>query len=415
MGLLPFRTSQNERADEERHGLTDYVQPPAGLVEKAIDLKPLRLQGAASSSYLALKDYEVRDFGKGLGALEQVMGHVLRNKLKHKKGSAAGIWPRTVCLSLQCTLTQRSTGTAFSTLQPKNVRDVDAALVEQEPHRVPDIEKYAEALRRGEQLGCPVYVTGAVLNAVMGRPKAEARDMYMLDGARRLTAAALTGQATVTVRLIVAETQVPDFIAEDRVAALRNKLHGLTWFDTYQSLPLVGLRGERTLARFDLMDIERLRDQVVMDFGCNVGGASLKAVQAGARRAVGVEGMPDTHALASEIGDAVGFENLSYLNVNFNDPHFDKQIDEAAPGKVDYAFFFSVYRTKELIQRERLFRYIIAKTQKGIFFEGHADPRIDTPEYHEWLFDCFDLRGEFLGFSEGNLRPLYFLNLRARG
>ena len=42
--------------------------------------------------------------------------------------------------------------------------------------------------------------------------------------------------------------------------------------------------------RFGLMDLSLLRDQVVMDFGCNTGQSCLKAVQAGAREVIGIEG-----------------------------------------------------------------------------------------------------------------------------
>ena len=102
------------------------------------------------------------------------------------------------------------------------------------------------------------------------------------------------------------------------------------------------------------------------------------------------------------------FPNLHYLNVDFNNIHFNKQIDEYYPHKIDFSFFLSVYRTKELSQREKLFHYIISKTNKGIFFEGHAHPKIDNREYYDWLFDCFKLKYKFLGYSEGNLRPLFY-------
>ncbi len=414
---VPLFSRKTKQVDGKRAGeggLGDYQQPPAGLVEKAIALEPLRTLGEVRSTYQALKSYDVRDFGQGLEAVEAVLQHVLRNKLGFKNALRSGLWPRTVTLTVDCAIRHAASGRSFDDLAPDSVAAIDGELAEREPERVADIERYARALADGEILGDPVYVTGEVLNLAMGKSKASPRAMYMLDGARRVTAAARAHRTHLSVKLIVAEGQLPDFVEAERVDALRRDLEGLVWFENYQSLPLVGLHGERTLERFDLMDMDRLQDQVVLDFGCNVGGASLKAVQAGAARVVGIEGMTDTHALAGQIAELVGFPNLSYLNVNFNDADFDEQIDAAVPHKVDYAFFFSVYRTKELTQRERLFRYIIDKTTKGIFFEGHADAQIDTPAYHAWLFDCFGLKGRFLGNSEGALRPLYYLDLSAR-
>jgi len=100
--------------------------------------------------------------------------------------------------------------------------------------------------------------------------------------------------------------------------------------------------------------------------------------------------------------------------VDFNDPQFERKIDQMIPVPCDYAFFFSVYRTKELTQRDKLFRYILQKTTKGVFFEGHAHPKIDTIEYYEWLFDSLNVPSTFLGYSEQQIRPLFYIDLEGR-
>ena len=124
--------------------------------------------------------------------------------------------------------------------------------------------------------------------------------------------------------------------------------------------------------------------------------------------------MQDTIAVANEIKNIAGCDNLHYLQVDFNDPHFDQKIDEAIPMPCDYAFFFSVYRTKELTQRDELFRYILQKTTKGVFFEGHAHPKIDTIEYYEWLFDSLQCP-LYLSwvFRTTNSTAYFILTLRA--
>ncbi|MBM3801338.1 MAG: glycosyltransferase [Acidimicrobiia bacterium] len=255
----------------------------------------------------------------------------------------------------------------------------------------------------------PLYVTGAVLN-LLGS-SAPPSSIYMMDGARRLTAAALNRRRETTIWLLLSEEEYARLLDPVVVASLRQQLAALRWFGSYQSIPLAGLQGERSLNRFGLMDLSLLRDQRVMDFGCNTGQSCLMALQAGAQEAIGIEGMADTWQCAEQIGQLAGFQNLRYLNVDFNALDFDALIDQQCPEPPDYSFFFSVYRTKELTQRDRLFRYIVDKTRKGIFFEGHAHPKIDTLEYYDWLFDSFGLGHRFLGHSEGELRPLFFLDL----
>jgi len=121
--------------------------------------------------------------------------------------------------------------------------------------------------------------------------------------------------------------------------------------------------------------------------------------------------MPDTITIAKNIKNVLGLENVEYFKVDFNSSSFNKVIDKKYPLKADYSFFLSLYRTKELTQRERLFRYCISKTKKGIFFEGHANEKIDTLEYYDWLFETFHLNYTFLGYGEENIRPLFFIPL----
>jgi hypothetical protein len=120
-------------------------------------------------------------------------------------------------------------------------------------------------MRNGADLGVPLYVTGAVLNLLGGN--AQALSIYMMDGARRLTAAALNRRREMTIWLLLVEDEYARLLEPASVAGLRQHLAALRWFSNYQSIPLAGLQGERSLNRFGLMDLSLLRDQVVMDFG----------------------------------------------------------------------------------------------------------------------------------------------------
>ncbi len=236
----------------------------------------------------------------------------------------------------------------------------------------------------------------------------------MLDGARRLSASALHHQERMPVTLLVFEEEFSNVLQESVKSGIQHHIQNLAWFQNYHSFPFLGVPGKRSLQRFKLMDTKVLKDSVIVDFGCNLGQASLKAIQCGAKEVWGIEGMPDTIKVAKEIKHIASCENLHYLHVDFNDPQFDQKIDQTITKPCDYAFFFSVYRTKELTQRDKLFRYILQKVTKGVFFEGHAHPKIDTLDYYEWLFESFNVPYTFLGFSEQQIRPLFFLDLEER-
>ncbi|MDY0301718.1 MAG: glycosyltransferase [Trichlorobacter sp.] len=387
----------------------DYFQPPAGSTESFIDVRPFAVQPTTHSTFQGLKDYSIRDFGEGLDAARQIIQHIFDNKLHTPLTWRDDIWFRTVVVRLTCNLMDRRTGRGMDELdETETARFGRDFLAVEGAERVSDILSYRERVLQGADLGQPLYVSGAVLNSLGG--VVEPHAIYMIDGARRIAATALASKGTIDISLIILEEEYAGNILEvSRQDALLREVGQLAWFNNYQSIPLVGIAGERTLTRFSLMDMTLLRDQVIMDFGCNLGQACIKGIMAGAREVWGVEGMPDTWRIASEIGRLSNFPNLHYLNIDFNEPDFDRQIDAACPGQVDYTFFFSVYRTKELTQRDRLFRYIIDKTRKGIFFEGHADPVIDTVNYYDWLFETFGVRGQFLGNSEDTLRPLFFI------
>ena len=391
-------------------GLASYSHPQAGNTERYLTLQPLTAAGPTLSSYQALKDYVIRDFGAGFPAAEAILTHIVRNKLGNPGQMPPDFWNRLVVLPVRCALRSAQTGQTFEASTANSVAGISHEFAASEgPLRVQEVEDYAIQMGSGAELGVPLYVTGAVLNLLGG--SAQAQSIYMMDGARRITAAALNRRREVTIWLLLVEDEYARLLDPGDVDGLRRRLSSLRWFSNYQSIPLAGLQGERSLNRFGLMDMSLLRDQVVMDFGCNTGQSSLKAVQAGAREAIGIEGMRDTWEGAIHIGQLTGFQNLRYLNVDFNAPDFDAIINQQSPAPADYSFFFSVYRTKELVQRDRLFQYIIDKTRKGIFFEGHAHPKIDTLEYYDWLFDSFGLSHQFLGNSEGELRPLFFLDL----
>ena len=397
----------------DQSNVQKYFQPPAGNTEKYINLKPVKILEGLISSYNCLKHYTIHNFGKGFEAAEFILKHIVNYKLDGSFQIKKDLWHKTVSVKLQCEVLSVKNTQSFFELKPTTAEDIDPDFAATEgPCRLADIYAYAEKFSRGEDVCHPLYVTGEVLNYIGAN--IDQNMIFMMDGARRVVAAALTHQPIINVYLLMLENEYAKLIKTEHLEKLSNHIRQIRWFDSYQSIPLVGLQGQRSLNRFDLIDMSALRDQTVMDFGCNLGQSCIRAVQAGAKKVIGVEGMKDTYRVAGEIGKTIGFTNLHYLNVDFNNLNFKKKIDEYYPHNVDFSFFLSVYRTKELTQRDKLFQYIINKTNKGIFFEGHAHPKIDTIEYYDWLFECFKLKYNFLGYSEPNLRPLFLCSIESR-
>jgi SAM-dependent methyltransferase len=155
------------------------------------------------------------------------------------------------------------------------------------------------------------------------------------------------------------------------------------------------------------MDLTKCRNKIVIDFGCNLGQTCLKAYQAGAKRVVGIDSQKDTIKLAREIADILK-TNIEFYVVDFNHRYYKQKILELLRGdRVDISFFLSMYRTKELKDRDGLFNFIISLTGEVIFFEGHADPGTDTERYYSEVFRNFPINYKFLGYTQGDSRPFY--------
>ena len=377
---------------------------PTGRTERWLELRPLRAAGSTIAATLAIDSLVVRDVGRGVVALDDLLRRILAGEFP----ATPGVLERSVAVPIEMELFYREDGAPIRREMDGRENRSRQFLTMQGPERAEHVHHYAERITTGEIPPPPILVTGAFL-AHFGA-HARDSDLYMLDGARRISAHAVAGVNTLTALVVMPPEHYATLLPSEEVASLQERVDSIPWFGGYQSIPLLGIRGNRTSARFEHMDLELLRGARVMDFGCNIGQASLVAAAAGAAEVIGVDGVKESCACAGEAARLSGFDSLHFCHVNFNAPDFAAQIDAAAPGRVDYSFFFSVYRTKELTQRDRVFEYILDKTCKSVFFEGHSDPRIDSPQYYQWLFESFGLRWEFLGHGEGDRRPLFVLN-----
>lgn len=383
------------------------VVPPYGATERFVRMEPLRRSALVEPAVSWVGSLSIRDFGDGAEALSGIVRHVLRAKL----GLADPIRPvvpdGSVVFDVELRLAHVH-GRQIPASGWASISDYDPEFAKLEgAERERDILAYRDRVLAGQDADGATFVTGAFLSAFGANTAPD--ELWMIDGARRCVARILAGRTSMRAKVLTTEAHHATLIPSERIDALRERVGAIKWFANYQSIPLVGLQGDRTTRRFDLIDPSLLRGASVADWGCNIGQASVRAALAGASSVVGIEGMPDTFAAAQEVGRLSGLPNLRFAQVDFNSTDFDELVDEALPGQVDWSFFFSVYRTKELVQRDRLFQKILDKSRRGVFFEGHADKVIDTVDYYRWLFESYGVQWRHLGNSEGDLRPLFLL------
>jgi SAM-dependent methyltransferase len=198
----------------------------------------------------------------------------------------------------------------------------------------------------------------------------------------------------------------------NKIRRIKRKVRRLTWFPSYQEFSEIGIRGRRNeRVRYRFLDFSQCRDKLAADYGCNIGQTSIKAARYGARRVIGMDCQEDTLEVARAISNVLEMDNLEFHLVDFNAENFKETVLGIFGGDVpDISFFLSVYRTKELKDRDGLFRFILENTKETVFFEGHSDRKIDTVEYYEDVFRRFGVEYRFLGFSQEDTRPFFTVN-----
>ena len=389
-----------------------FRQLPIGKTEEILEVAIAPILGTVRSAWQALKGYEIKEVGDGHQAILDILSIIMKRKLNIDMCSVPDqIWDRLLVIDADCLLIDRTTGRLFADF-PQDEREVvfQKRFSGWVPSRLKDIKRLANIPR--ENLPAPLYASSGMFRKLGADTNPSI--VYMMDGARRLMAAATMGTRSVKVKLILFPEEYAALITKDVKLQIQAKMESLRWFQAYQSIDVVGIRGRRSFTRMSLIDHSKFRNKSILDFGCNLGQMSVSSAQAGASRVLGIDGMSDTLEVAKAIQSLVGLPNLDYALVDFNTPNFDSNIDKLFPGQAHYTFFFSVYRTKELLQRDRLFDYVLDKAKIGCYFEGHADPVIDTNDYYVQLFSRFGVNGTLLGYGEKNLRPVYYIDVSER-
>ena len=198
-----------------------------------------------------------------------------------------------------------------------------------------------------------------------------------------------------------------------RIRKIKKKIKKIKWFPSYQSFSELGIKGRRNdNKRYRFLDFSEFEGKFVVDYGCNIGQTCIKVAKAGAKRVIGFDSQEDSLQVAREIRDVLFVKNLEFYKVDFNDPDFEDMVLRYFHGQTpDISFFLSVYRTKELKDRDGLFRFILENTKEKVYFEGHSVKTIDTVDYYMNIFKKFGVTGKFLGYSQGETRPFFVINI----
>jgi len=203
-------------------------------------------------------------------------------------------------------------------------------------------------------------------------------------------------------------------INQKELRKIKRNIRKLKWLSSYQSFSELGIKGRRNDdRRYEHLDFSLCKGKIVADYGCNIGQTSVKAARAGAEKVIGLDSQADSISIAERISSLLGIETNIYMAIDFNGNDFDRKTRELfTKGTPDVSFFLSVYRTKELKDRDGLFKFIIDNTKEFIFFEGHSKRSVDTVEYYMNLFSRFNLNADFLGYSQKDTRPLFLNRLK---
>ena len=174
--------------------------------------------------------------------------------------------------------------------------------------------------------------------------------------------------------------------------------------DVYQS---VWYKGEQIIKgtrddmhkRMSLIRLEDIKDKIVVDIGCNLGAASIWAIENGAKKCLGFDVAKEGIELANTIAKELK------VNCEFGVEDFGLPQKKYA----DVAFCFACHddvthhgeKEREIILLDNLKKY------KVIYFETHLKGTFDNWDMPKIIRDNFKV--EYLGETgEGNLRRDFY-------
>jgi hypothetical protein len=263
-----------------------------------------------------------------------------------------------------------------------------------------EYSKYKDNVLDG--MGEIVMIHPNVLNSF----GAKATELFNLDGMHRIMSTLEAGGDTIPTMTIMLRDDLVNHITDDDKTKIFEYGGKATWFPRYQQLKEVGLEGERNQEpRFSsIYNFNELKGKTVADFGCNLGQAVMESVFNGAK-GYGFEYQQEVVDTSNEIRRVLGID-VEFNQCDFNAKDFEEKVNSVVPEQWDCLLFLAIYRTREINNVEKNFDYLVSKTKETIFFEGHANPIIDTQEFYNNKFLKYNFkRIDYLGMSDQ--RPVW--------
>ncbi len=173
-----------------------YTHPEIGRTEQLIRFVPQFQNGRSQTPETVFTEYQFSNIKTGLKPMKRLLRNTVEQKLTRKFIWDSRIWQEVVVIQVQGRLVLGSDMT--DAVQGSEI----GAFLNRKlgNRRTEDIIKYRKKYEQNEILGKPVFVSGSVLNRLGGHVGSEL--IFMLDGARRMTAMALAGVSETDILLI---------------------------------------------------------------------------------------------------------------------------------------------------------------------------------------------------------------------
>lgn len=234
--------------------------------------------------------------------------------------------------------------------------------------------------------------------------------LYQVDGMHRIISAAVSNINQLPAYVIIRRVDICKLLpatAKRNIHLTRSKC---TWFPNYQQIREVGLNGQRTQTpRYpDIYDFSILEGNTVVDFGGNTGQAAIEAFFNNAKRVYSLDIQKHAVDTANKIFTTLGMTNCTSHTIDFNKSSFERDVESICSDTWDWCIFQAIYRTKEIKDIERNFKFIVENTRIGIVFEGNGEPTIDTDEFYRKIFKPYNFK-KITHHGVCQQRPVYII------
>lgn len=231
-------------------------------------------------------------------------------------------------------------------------------------------------------------------------------NLYNVDGMHRVMSALEAGITKIDTYVIVRRVDLVNYIKDGDKQQINQLGSTCTWFPRYQQIKEVGLQGQRVQEpRYtEIYDFTNLKDKVVVDFGGNLGQSAIEAYFNGAKKIYNFDYQECVVNTGRKISEILGM-GVEHNTIDFNLPTFEQDVYNVVK-EWDWTIYQAIYRTREIIDVNKSFTFIVNNTKEGMYFEGNGDAKIDTPEFYDNVFNPFKFNEiTYLGHSQ--LRPAY--------